>query len=198
MAAPDATTCFYAKDRKAWCKWLQQNGEKKNFVWLILYRKSSKTPSVYYGEAVEEALCFGWIDSKPNKRDAESYYLFFARRKPKSVWSKINKERAKRLAAQGLMTEKGQAMIDTAKQNGSWDALNSVDALEHPAELKKAFAKNKIARKYFEAFPPSAKKGILQWINGAKTEATKNKRIAETISLAEKNERAAQYKPKTK
>lgn len=198
MPAPDATNSVYAKDRKAWRAWLQQNGETQSFVWLIIYRKSSSTPSVYYDEAVEEALCFGWIDSKPNKRDEESHYLSFSQRKPKSVWSKINKERIERLTAQGLMTARGQALIDAAKQSGTWDALNSVDALEYPAELKKAFAKNKTARKFFDAFPPSAKKGILQWINSAKTAETKAKRIAETVGLAEKNERANQYKPKTK
>ena len=85
---------IYAPDQAAWRQWLQSNHDQLEFVWLIIYRKGSGTPSVYYPEAVDEALCFGWIDSKPNKRDAQSYYQFFSRRKPKSVWSKVNKAKA--------------------------------------------------------------------------------------------------------
>jgi uncharacterized protein YdeI (YjbR/CyaY-like superfamily) len=100
MSSPNLSNSFYAKDRKAWRKWLEKYGEKQSSVWLLIYHKKSTTPSVYYDEAVEEALCFGWIDSKPNKRDEESFYLFFAQRKPKSNWSKINKERVERLIAE--------------------------------------------------------------------------------------------------
>ncbi len=187
---------FYAPDRKAWRRWLQKNSAKEKAVWLILYRKASATKSVSYDEAVEEALCFGWIDSKPNKRDAESWFQFFAQRKPGSNWSAINKERVKKLTAQGLMTPQGMAAVETAKKNGAWTALDNVDALVLPDELKKALTANKTAAAHFEAFPPSAKKGILEWINNAKRSETQAKRIAETVTLAAKNERANQYKPK--
>lgn len=196
MAPPDQSNSVYAKDRKAWRKWLKKNGEIQSSVWLIIYRKRSAQPSVYYDDAVEEALCFGWIDSKPNKRDKESYYLFFAKRKPKSGWSKINKERVERLIANGLMTPKGLAVIEEAEKNGGWTALDQSSALIYPEDLKKAFARNKVALANFEAFPPSVKKGILEWINGAKRSETRLKRIAETVSLAEKNIRANQYTPK--
>lgn len=196
MAAPYLTNSFYAKDRTAWRKWLEKYSDKQTSVWLIIYHKGSNTPSIYYDEAVEEALCFGWIDSKPNKRDDESYYLFFAQRKPKSVWSKINKERAEKLAAQRLLTAKALAIIEEAKKDGSWDALNDVDALRYPDELQKAFAKNKTAARHFEAFPTSVKKGILQWIISAKRVETRQKRIAETINLAARNIRANHYTPK--
>jgi uncharacterized protein YdeI (YjbR/CyaY-like superfamily) len=196
MSSPNLSNSFYAKDRKAWRKWLEKYGEKQSSVWLLIYHKKSTTPSVYYDEAVEEALCFGWIDSKPNKRDEESFYLFFAQRKPKSNWSKINKERVERLIAEGKMKLQGMAMIELAKNSGTWTALEKVDALELPPELTTLFAKHKTAKKNFQAFPPSTKKGILDWIYQAKTDETKMKRIEQTVSLAEKNIRANQYTPK--
>ena len=113
---------FYAKTRQQWRKWLEQNGQKKTEVCLILYKKDSKTPSVSYNDAVEEALCFGWIDSLTNKRDDDSRYQRFSPRKPAGNWSKSNVERVARLTDAGLMTEHGQKMIDIAKENGKWDA----------------------------------------------------------------------------
>ncbi|MDX1937645.1 MAG: YdeI/OmpD-associated family protein [Flavihumibacter sp.] len=187
---------FYAKDRKAWRRWLLKNHAVKENCWLIIYKKESSTPSVYYDEAVEEALCFGWIDSKPNKRDAESFLLFFSKRKPKSVWSALNKQRIAKLEAAGLLMPAGIAMVELAKKTGTWTALDAVDALEYPADIMKAFQKNKTAAANFEAFPKSTKQGILQWILSAKKEETRNQRIAETVSLAAKNIRANQWKPK--
>jgi len=111
-----AENCYYAKNRKSWRSWLLKNAESAENIWLIIYHKNATTPSLSYDEAVEEALCFGWIDSKPNKRDQESYYLFFAQRKPKSNWSKANRERAERMIKSKQMTKKGQQMIDLAKK----------------------------------------------------------------------------------
>ncbi|HVF96055.1 MAG TPA: YdeI/OmpD-associated family protein [Flavisolibacter sp.] len=196
MPVPDAINSFYAKDTKSWRSWLQKNGEKENFIWLILHKKESGKKTVSYEEAVEEALCFGWIDSKANKRDDESFYLSFARRNPKSSWSKLNKERVAKLVAQGKMTDAGLSVIESAKANGAWEALTAVDALLLPDALQKAFANNKKAKDYFDAFPPSTRRGILEWINNAKRAETNAKRIDETVRLAERNERAAQYTPK--
>jgi uncharacterized protein YdeI (YjbR/CyaY-like superfamily) len=185
---------FYAKTRKDWRKWLQKNQTIEKSVWLIMYRKISKTPSVYYDEAVEEALCFGWIDSKPNKRDEESYYQFFSQRKPKSNWSKLNKTRVAKLIAQGLMTGSGMAMINLAKEKGTWTALEKVDQLIIPPDMKKLFDKNKTAYKNFLLFPPSTIRGILEWILNAKKPETRQQRIAQTVTLAEKNIKANQYR----
>jgi len=193
MAIPTPTTSFYAKDRNAWRKWLQKHHTAKDFVWLIIYHKAAASPSVYYDEAVEEALCFGWIDSKPNKRDDQSFYLFFTKRKAKSNWSKLNKERVARLLKEGKMHESGVAMVQLAKETGTWTALEKIDTMEIPADLQKLFSKNKTAAKNFGAFPPSAKKGILEWIMNAKTPGTRQKRIHETVSLAAQNIRANQY-----
>ncbi len=184
---------FYPKNRKAWREWLMNNHQTEKSIWLILFNKSSSAPSITWAEAVEEALCFGWIDSVVNKRDAESRYQFFSQRKPKSNWSAINKATMERLTSAGLMTEAGQRMIDLAKETGTWNALNDVDALIIPEDLMKAFQKSKTAHKNFDAFPKSAKKIILHWILSAKREETRNTRIEETVRLANDNVRANQY-----
>ncbi len=144
------TAC--ANSRAAWRKWLEKNHTKEKAVWLIMYKMQSGTPSVYYKEAVEEALCFGWIDSKANKRDDKSYYQYFAQRNPKSKWSEINKDKIEELSQQGLMTAAGLAIIATAKQNGAWTALDEVEQIVMPTDLKKAFDKDKKAWKNFDAF----------------------------------------------
>lgn len=118
MSKP-AVTEYYAKDRKTWRNWLQKNHATAVSVWLIIYKKESGTPSVYYEEAVEEALCFGWIDSKPNKRDTDSFLQFFAKRKEKSNWSALNKKRIATLEAKGLLQPAGIAMIELAKKTGT-------------------------------------------------------------------------------
>ena len=121
METKDGKQVIYTKDRDEWRKWLQDNCQKENSVWLILFHKKSKTQSVKLIEATEEALCFGWIDSLCKKRDAESYYLTFSKRNPKrSNWSKPNIERAERLIKEGRMTEQGQRLIDIAKESGKW------------------------------------------------------------------------------
>jgi uncharacterized protein YdeI (YjbR/CyaY-like superfamily) len=176
---------FYAKSRAAWRKWFTKNHDKEECIWLIIYKKESGVPTVYYPEAVDEALCFGWIDSLANKRDDESYYQYFAKRKPKSKWSKVNKDKVAILTAAGLITPAGQAMIDLAKETGTWNALDEVEELIVPTELKQAFKANKTAYKNWEAFSRSSKRGILEWISNAKKPETKTKRIQETVAKAE-------------
>lgn len=188
------TPTFYAKNQQAWRKWLEKNHAKEKAVWLIIYKKESGIPSVYYPEAVDEALCFGWIDSKPNKRDEESYYQFFSQRKPTSNWSTVNKKKVEKLLAENKIAPAGLAMIELAKKTGTWTALDKIYSLEMPVALKKELAKNKIAKKYFEAFPPSTKKGIYEWIQSAKTLETLEKRVIETVSKASENIRANQYR----
>lgn len=113
---------FYAENRLQWRKWLNKNSQTKNEVCLIMYHKKSETKSIYHDEAVEEALCFGWIDSLRNKRDHESFYQRFSPRRVGSKWSKLNKERVEKMTKQGLMTEQGQKLIDIAKKKGKWEA----------------------------------------------------------------------------
>ena len=186
----------YARSRKDWRLWLEANHDKISQIWLVLYKKGSSLPSVNYEESVEEALCFGWIDSKPQKRDENCYLLFFSRRKPRSVWSAINKKRIIKLTEAGLMKPAGIAAVETAKANGSWTSIDNVEAMIMPEELEYVLNTNPTAKLFFDAFPASAKKGIYQWIASAKTETTRMKRIRETVELAEKNIRANQWKSK--
>lgn len=181
---------FHAATRQAWRNWLHANHHIVPAVWLIIYRKESSTPSVYYPEAVDEALCFGWIDSKPNKRDADSYYVYFSKRNPKSNWSGVNKQKVEKLLAEGLMTEAGLAMITLAKTTGTWDALQTVDSLEEPADLQEAFNQNLPARQQWDGFAPSARRGILEWILNAKRPETRQKRIRQTVALAAEGKKA--------
>lgn len=181
---------FHAKTRKEWREWLIHNHQIEKSVWLIIYKKDSDTPSIYYPEAVDEALCFGWIDSKPNKRDAYSYYQFFAKRNPKSNWSKVNKEKVTKLIEQELMQPAGYNMIEIAKQNGTWTALDEVEQIKIPHDLEQGFSNNKTAFDNWTTFSRSSKRGILEWILNAKKPETRQKRIEETISLAEKNIKA--------
>lgn len=181
---------LHAVSRAAWRQWLQENHENEQNIWLIIYRKQSGTPSVYYDEAVDEALCFGWIDSAIRKRDEVSYLQYFAKRNPKSNWSKVNKEKIARLTAEGLMMPAGEGMVALAKQSGTWTALDEVENLVVPTEMAELLDANPTAKSNFEAFPRSAKRGILEWINTAKQPETKSKRILETVRQAALNERA--------
>ncbi len=181
-----------AANGKAWRKWLEKNHTTADGVWLIFFKKHTGIPSLNWSEAVDEALCYGWIDSVANTRDADSYYQYFSPRKPKSKWSAINKAKVEQLLLNNKMTPAGMAMVNLAKQTGTWDALNEVEAGTIPDDLKKAFQKNKKALHYWDAFPKSAKRAILEWISHAKKEETRAKRIAETIRLAAQNIRANQ------
>jgi uncharacterized protein YdeI (YjbR/CyaY-like superfamily) len=192
----DGIKTFHATSRATWREWLAENGENEKNLWLIIYKKQSGTPSVSYDEAVDEALCFGWIDSKINKRDENSFFQFFAQRNPKSNWSRVNKAKVEKLINAGLMTPSGYKMIEIAQQNGTWTALDDVENLINPPDLQAALDANTIAKQYFEAFPRSVKRGILEWLLNAKQEVTRTKRITEIVTLAEKNERANQYIPK--
>lgn len=192
---PSEDTAFLPANRAAWRRWLAEYHAQEASVWLILYRQESAGHNLTYAEAVEEALCFGWVDSKPNKRDAESYYLFMARRKPKSNWSKLNKERVARLEAEGLMADAGRAVIELAKQNGAWTALDAISDGVWPADFTEALAAVPVARQNFEAFPGSVTRGILEWIGNAKRPETRQARIEETVRLAAQNIRANQYRP---
>jgi uncharacterized protein YdeI (YjbR/CyaY-like superfamily) len=181
---------FYARDRREWRAWLEQHHDSSPGVRLIYYKKGSDKPSVKYPDAVEEALCFGWIDSKANTRDDESIMQLFAPRKAKSVWSKVNKQRIEKLMAQGLMTPAGLARIEAAKQDGSWNSLDAIEDLIVPPDLEAALAANEAARANFDAFPPSSQKMILFWVASAKRPETRAKRITETVTLAAQNIRA--------
>ena len=192
----DGVAAFHATSQEVWRQWLEKNHASEKSVWLIIYKKDSGTSSVYYPEAVDEALCFGWIDSKPNKRDDKSYYQFFAKRNSKSNWSRVNKEKVARLLKAEKMAPAGMEMIRIAKENGTWTALDDVENLIVPADLQKAFDGYDNAFGYWNAFPKSVKRGILEWILNAKKPETRQKRLDQTAQMAENNERANQFRRK--
>ncbi|MEP6926223.1 MAG: YdeI/OmpD-associated family protein [Ginsengibacter sp.] len=172
---------YYAKDRKAWRSWLLKNHAKEPGVWLIYYKKDSGKTRVSYNDAVEEALCFGWIDSIAKPIDEEKYMQKFTPRKIKSVWSALNKKRVEKLLEQKLMTLAGMAIIDTGKKNGSWERIDHVENFLVPPDLKKFFAKNKKVFKYFEVLSKSGQKQWLYRLHNAKLPETRAKRIAELV-----------------
>jgi uncharacterized protein YdeI (YjbR/CyaY-like superfamily) len=182
------------RDRAAWRRWLQRHHDRPAGVWLVVAKKGRA--GVSYGDAVEEALCFGWIDSTANPLDEGRYLLWMAPRKPKSVWSATNKRRVAALTRGGRMTDAGRAAIRTAKRNGSWDALTETDALVEPDDLAAALDADPRARRHWDAFPPSSRKMILHWVGSAKREETRRRRIEETARLAAENVRAAHPRPK--
>jgi uncharacterized protein YdeI (YjbR/CyaY-like superfamily) len=188
MEKKNGIRTFNPANRKAWRKWLAENHASTEPVCLIVFHKNSKTPNITYDEAVEEALCFGWIDNKGMKRDDESMYLQFTPRKEKSNWSKPNRERAERMIKAGLMTRAGQVFIDLAKKSGKWDAALEADVM--PPDLEKAFNKKKQALKNFQAFAPSSQRLIIQWIIEAKKPETRLLRVAKTVDLAAQNIKA--------
>ena len=188
MPKPDnQLDTFHGTERKEWRQWLEKNHRSSRGVWLIYNKVKSGKQSVRYSEAVKEALCFGWIDSKVKSLDEERYMQIFTPRKPKSVWSKLNKQYIEELIEQGLMTPSGLEKIEAAKQDGSWNKLDAIEQLIIPADLKKALEANETANRYFEAFSNSSKKNILFWIESAKRPETRLKRIEQTISSAAQN-----------
>lgn len=182
--------------RDEWRDWLQANHTRTTGVWLVSYKKSTGKPRFDYGDAVEEALCFGWVDSKPNKLDSERTLLWFAPRRPGTGWSRPNKLRIERMLKAGLMADAGLRKVEQAITDGSWTKLDAVEDLTIPDDLCQELAKYPHAAHNFEAFPRSTKRGILEWVVNAKTPRTRAKRIEETARLASKNERANQWRTK--
>lgn len=180
---------LYVKDRKTWRAWLSKNHARQKEIWLVFYKKHTGKPTIAYEDAVQEALCFGWIDSTVRKIDEERYMQLFTPRKTGSNWSDLNKRRVKKLIEQGLMTEAGLIKIEEAKKDGSWRNLDAVEKLKVPPDLLKALSSNSKAQKNFEGLSPSRKKQFLWWIESAKTEVTRAKRIAETVKLLIENRR---------
>jgi uncharacterized protein YdeI (YjbR/CyaY-like superfamily) len=159
-------------------------------VWLVTWKKDSKGPYVSYDDVVDELICFGWVDSLPRKLDTRRTMLRISPRAPGSNWSKVNKERVRRLARAGRMEPGGLAAVNAAKANGAWNALDDVENLELPIELEAEFRKHPGSRRFFERFPRSSKRGILEWIINARTAQTRRARIAATAMKAARNLKA--------
>jgi uncharacterized protein YdeI (YjbR/CyaY-like superfamily) len=182
------------RSRGEWRAWLQANHQTSPGVWLVTFKQGS-AHYFSYGERVEEALCFGWVDSLARGLDDTRSMQLFTPRKPKSNWSGPNKERVARLTAAGLMAPAGQAMVELAKATGTWTALEEVEAGVEPADLAAALDAVADARRHWDAFPPGARRVLLGWLFAAKASPTRAKRIAEIVARAAENVRANQPPP---
>jgi uncharacterized protein YdeI (YjbR/CyaY-like superfamily) len=173
-------------------RWLEAHHDRSTGVWVVT-RKRAAGGQVAWNDVVEEALCFGWVDSLPRKLDAERSMLLVTPRKPKSRWSAKNKAHVADLERRGLMRSAGRAAVAAAKASGTWTALDAVAALVEPDDLVAALAARRGARKNWDGFPASVRRGILEWILAARRPETRAARIAETARLAARNERANQW-----
>ena len=184
---------FCPSNRLAWRDWLKQNHEKESAVWLIIYKKGSELPNLSWSEAVDEALCFGWIDSTKRPIDSEKYKQYFTKRKAKSPWSKINKEKVKKLVESGQMTEAGLRPINKAKQDGSWTMADGAENLEIPSDLEEQLNQNPGSLDFFNSLSKSARKSMLHWVGFAKRPETRKKRIGEIVKAAAKREKPKNF-----
>lgn len=173
-----------ARDRQRWRAWLEKNHARSPGVWLVFYKKSAGRPTVRYDEAVEEALCFGWIDSLMKPVDDQRYRQLFTPRKPKSRWSQPNKDRVARMIAAGQMTEVGMKKIRAAKRDGSWAHMQAPDSLVVPPDLRRALSADKHAKENFERIPRGRRKQFLGWIHDAKRPETRQRRITQVVEVA--------------
>lgn len=184
--------CVHPERRAEWREWLAEHHATSDGVWLVSWKAATGRPRVPYEEAVEEALCVGWIDSLGNTLDDERHLLLFTPRKRGSGWSRTNKVRVDRLTAAGLMRPAGLAAVEAAVADGSWSALDAVEALIEPEELAAALDARPAARERWDGFSPSSRKAILQWIATAKRPETRVRRIEETVRLAAEGRKANQ------
>jgi len=188
MGTYEGVKTFYAKSRAEWREWLAKYSETEDRICLIVYREKSGIPSVGFQAAIDEAICFGWIDGKGKRRDQDSVYWHFSKRNTRSVWGKTSRERAGRLMESGLMTDRGLAMIQLAKRIGTWEAYADAENLLVPLDLQQQLETNPTAQDNFDSFAPSSKRIVLRWIASAKRPETRERRIKQAVELAEHNE----------
>lgn len=178
--------------RAEWRRWLEEHHDRGRGVWLVSWKTHTGRPRVPYDEAVEEALCFGWVDGQARNVDGARSAQWFAPRKRGGTWARSNKERVARLERAGLMTDAGRRAIESAKADGSWSRLDDVENLVVPDDLAAAFAARPGTREQWDRFPPSARRAILAWIVAARRDETRRKRVEETAAAAARGERANQ------
>jgi uncharacterized protein YdeI (YjbR/CyaY-like superfamily) len=184
---------FYPSSILEWRTWLEENHREKQSIWVICYKQKSGIPSILWSDAVDEALCFGWIDSTRKTLDEDRFIQYFGKRKVQSTWSKVNKEKIVRLIEAGKMTQAGFASIELAKKNGSWNILDTVEELTIPMDLELAFETKLGSKDYFMSLSKSVRKMMLAWLVMAKRPETRQKRIAELVEEAAKNQKPKQF-----
>ncbi len=185
---------IWATDRATWRVWLEVNHATEPGVWLLYWKKGSGKQSLDWSEAVDEALCFGWIDSTRRTVNEQSFKQYFAPRKPRSTWSQINKAKIERLMEDGRMAPAGLAAVERAKANGSWSSLDDVEANIVPADLLAALDQVPAARGYFDALSRMKRWEVLHWINAAKRESTRADRIRQIVEAAASGKRPDRFR----
>ena len=186
----EVSETLYVIKRNDWRSWLQTNNESKQEIWLIYYKKHTGKPRIPYADAVEEAICFGWIDSTVKRVDEETFVQKFTPRKSRSVWSVLNKKRAEEMIQTGLMTPAGLGKVKEAKKNGRWEeAYTSKKKVEIPVDLSKALKFDQKANRNFKNFADSYQNMYINWINYAKKEETRQRRIKEVVKRASNNQK---------
>lgn len=179
--------------RAEWRAWLERNHDSSPSIQLAIVKKGSKKRGVTYEEAVQEAICFGWIDSRANVLDEDHFKVLMSPRKPGSIWSKSNKERVRKMIEEGLMTSAGLRKIKAAKKDGSWGILDEVEEMRVPEDLERALSRDPLAMENFEKFNSSYRKQALYWVLSAKRPETRAKRVEELARMAAENKKVGQY-----
>ncbi|RFU22166.1 YdeI/OmpD-associated family protein [Geodermatophilus marinus] len=179
-------------DRAGWRAWLTENADRSGGVWLVYDKGPGRR--LGYDDIVEEALCFGWVDSRPARLDTARAMLYVAPRNPASRWSRRNKDRVERLRAAGLMTPAGEAVVAAAEASGAWGALDDVEDLVEPDDLRTALDARPRAREHWSAFPPSVRRAVLEWVSAARRPETRLRRVQTVVAEAEAGRRANQWR----
>jgi uncharacterized protein YdeI (YjbR/CyaY-like superfamily) len=179
----------YFRSITEWRSWLGESHEDEKAIWIIIQKKASNKPGIRYEEAVLEAVAHGWIDGKMKRLNDDEFMQRITPRRRNSVWSLRNRERAERLISEGRMTPAGLKAVEEAKQNGRWDRAysSSRGAVDVPKDLIEALRKNQAAHENFESFPPSARFMYIHWINEAKRQDTRERRIYTVVVRSEKD-----------
>ena len=175
--------------RESWREWLEMNHAARNDVWVVFCKRHTGKPTLSYAAAVEEALCFGWIDGVKRSIDEERYAHRFSQRKPESKWSALNRERAKRMEQAGLMTVAGRRAIERAKRNGTWMSAPPTVDLSMPPELASKLESDRKAAAFFDSLAPSYRRQFIGWINAAKRSETRERRVKESVALLRRGEK---------
>ena len=181
---------FHAESLGQWHDWLQANHDSSSGVWLVVWKKHTGKPALEYSDTVDEALAYGWIDSRTNRLDDERATRWFCPRKPTSPWSRINRAKIARLVEERRLQPAGQALVDAARENGAWTISDEIEDLRIPDDLAAALESNPAAGTNFARFSASAKKNILWWIKSARTAPTRTRRINTTVERAAENRMA--------
>ncbi len=172
----------HVETRVQWRTWLEAHHDDTRGVWLCSWRTSTNRPRCPYPEVVEEAICFGWIDSTATVLDADRGLQLITPRKPKSPWTRLNRRRAADMEAAGLMTDAGRSAIEIAQANGWWTISDSVEDLVEPEVLRAALDETPAARSSWDGFPPSARKQMLWWVVSAAKAETQQRRVDEIVA----------------